>query len=70
MKNFMSSDGVVVTDLDGGSSLWPVKGIEVSIVNGVSESVEKGRWWGRSERGLRRVAVRWRLVSRLRDMVE
>lgn len=64
LKKLMSSNGVVVTDREGGSSLWPVKGIEVSMVSGVSESgeVENGR-----VRGLRtlveRVAV---VVIRLR----
>jgi hypothetical protein len=39
VKKVMSSDGVVVTDREGGSQLWPVNGTDVSTVIGVS-SVE------------------------------
>ncbi|MFS8031641.1 hypothetical protein Hanom_Chr17g01548251 [Helianthus anomalus] len=63
VKKLMSSLGVVSTDLDGGSQLWPVKGTLVSTVIVVVSSVEKGRRWRNEEeeaveRGLRRLELR------------
>lgn len=59
LKKVMSSDGDVVTDREGGSSLWPVKGIEVSMVSGVSDS---GEVENERVRGFRRVVDRVAVV--------
>jgi hypothetical protein len=42
-KKDMSSDAVVSTVREGGSQLWEVNGIEVSIVRVSSEDEEKER---------------------------
>ncbi|CAK9185731.1 unnamed protein product [Ilex paraguariensis] len=43
VKKVMSSEDEVVTERDGGSILWPVKGTLVSMVMDESEEVEKRR---------------------------
>lgn len=55
-KNERSSEGDVVTEREGGSQLWAVKGREVSIVRVAVVSEEIGRLRVKAaEKGLKRL---------------